>query len=397
MATPVRLVMTNPAELLLAGNPGRKRGKSKSKANAKKRAAAKNRRAMQRMTAALGMFKGAEIAAMSPAKRKRLGLNPSKPARNAPMAKKSKKRRSAAQRAATARMLAANRAKRSGRKAKRSARKAHRSSKRRALPARTRHIPTLAGSNVAVYKVSGKSLTHKVRGKRRLRPAAKAKALRRRKPFRSVHVNPGFAAGLTGFGGNLKALTSGGIKTWAAGLAGGIGAVAGGTVVKRIVGGVAEKVMPGAMAHPVAGRVIAFGSYYGVGWLLARYLPVSNTTKKAILASAVIAGAIETMRPGAVQGMVARIPVVGPIIGGGMSSIEGLGEYAMNGLAGMGLVTLEGDANNARWGDVADDIGGDDDLDGLGLVTLDDSLGEYAMNGLGCSPAESELMPESDG
>lgn len=294
-----------------------------------------------------------------------------------------KKKRSAAQRAATKKMLAANRAKRAGkrtvRKAKRKARavrasksprRARRSAKRRAvartLVKRVYIAPSRKGSRKRKVRVEIR------RAKRSKRRASKPRG----RVIRTVRVNPalslsGLLAPITGVIDNFQ--KSIGSAAGIAGIAGGaIGAIAGGTILARFVMPTAMKLAPTFAASPMGARVISVALYYGAGFALAKVLPVNDKIKRGILAGAVAAAVIEVMRPGTVQRMVAQVPGVGPLIAGNLGGIEPeLGAYVEQALAGIGSDNGEFAAASL-----------------LGSY----ELGAYEMGGLGCSPATDELV-----
>jgi hypothetical protein len=265
-----------------------------------------------------------------------------------PMAKK--KRRSAAQRAATATMHKANRARRAGRTAKPKARRtkkrrarstvtrrrravarvSRRTTRRRSRRLRVRNVPASSGTVVVVRKVRRGSVRR-----------ASRRAGRR---FRSVRVNPGvgalfmqgphsFVGGLTGIQGNLKAAMSGGLKGYLYAAGGAVGAVAVGTVLRRAVFGMAMKVAPNLAAGAIGARVLSFASYYGAGWAIARFAIKDSRTKSAVIAGSAIAALVEVLRPGTVASLVARIPVLGPMIAGRLAGIDAdLGSYVEDAL-----------------------------------------------------------------
>ncbi len=174
---------------------------------------------------------------------------------------------------------------------------------------------------------------------------------------------------------NLKAsLTS---ATGIASVAGGaIGAVAGGTLMARVTMPLALRFFPTFAASPMGARALAVFNYYGAGYLLARFLPVNERIKRGILAGAVVASVVEVIRPGSVQMIVAKVPVVGPMIAGNLGGIEPeLGAYIETALNGLGLSTNESGA-----------------LSGYELGAYERSLGAYEMDGLGCTPSAQELV-----
>lgn len=319
--------------------------------------------------------------------------NPKKP-KEATVAKKTKKRRSAAQRAATARMIAAMKAKRAGRstkrKARRSKRKAHASrpvkarrssSRRRARRARRAAAPII--KRVYVAKARKGRARRKVKIEiRRVKRAGRRRARKARGSLlRTISLNPAISlrnliAPITNVIGNLK--QSFGSIAGMAGIAGGaIGAVAGGTLAARVVMPLAMRFFPTFAASPMGARLISVLLYYGSGYAMAKLLPVNDRIKRGILAGAVVAAVTEVVRPGTVQRMVNEVPFIGPLIAGNLAGIEPeLGAYVEQAIAG-----LSGSVNQA---------GGAAYVSGMGTYELGAyELGDYA---LGCAPAAEELV-----
>lgn len=301
----------------------------------------------------------------------------------------SKKKRSKAQIAATRKMLAANKAKRAGkrvaRKAKRVARVAVKSSgKRRTSKRRARARVASKTLTRRIYVAPSRKGAKKRKLKIEIRRAKRSKR-RASKPrgrvIRTIKVNPAFSmsgilAPITGVVDNLQ--KSFGSAAGIAGIAGGaIGSIAGGTLLARFVMPAAMKMAPGFAASPMGARVISVGLYYGAGFLLARFLPVNDKIKRGILGGAVAAALLEVLRPGTVQNMVSKVPGVGPLLAGNLGGIEPeLGGYVEQALAGLG-----GDKDSAA-ALASESIGAYE-------------LGEYEMDGLGCSPAADELVQYS--
>jgi hypothetical protein len=296
----------------------------------------------------------------------------------APMAKK---KRSAAQKAATAKLVALNRAKRKGSKPRTSrkakASKPRKTSKRRKGSKRKASKKLVRSMTVSVPK--GR-VNVKIRRVRR----AKRKAHKRRgKIVRTIALNPalslkGFLAPITGVVANLKASMSS--AAGIAGVAGGaIGAVAGGTLLARTTMPLAMKLAPGFATSPMGARALAVLNYYGAGFLLARFLPVSDKIKRGILAGAVAAAVIEVIRPGTVQGAVAKVPFIGPLVAGNLAGIEPeLGSYVEQAMSGLGLTTNEAGGAMGAY-ELGDDMGAYE-------------LGDDGLEGLGCAPAAQELV-----
>ncbi len=309
-----------------------------------------------------------------------------------------KKHRSAAQKAAFKKMIAANRSKRSGKRKARRAHKAHRAVKhakrsvRRARRSRRAARPVVVQTKRIFVRRSRKS-----RGRRKVRVEmrrVKRKSRRARRGgslFRALSVNPAgilkaYTGSITGVVSNLKQSISS--ASGLAGLAGGaIGAVAGGTLLARLTMPLAIKFAPTFAASPTGARVLSFANYSIAGFVLAKLLPVNEKIKRGILAGAVAAALVEVIRPGSVQKVVAMVPIVGPMIAGNLGGIEPeLGDYieqAMNGLngqnsdfGGAALVSNQGSMGAYDLGAYAlgaYDVGG---MGGLGALGCDSSTEE---------------------
>jgi len=297
--------------------------------------------------------------------------------------RKTKAKRSPAQRAATKRMLAANKSKRTVKRVARKARKASKASKPTATKRRKRRASASASRAPALVRRVYVTPTPKGQKRRKLRVEVRsAKRTKRRKSrgrgrlIRTLRVNPAFSmsgvlAPITGVMRNFQDSIKSGAGI--AGIAGGaIGAVAGGTLLARLVMPRALRLMPAIAGTPLGARAISATLYYGAGFLLAKFLPVNDKIKRGILAGAVAAAIIEVIRPGTVQRMVAIVPGVGPLIAGNLGGIEPeLGDYVEEVLAGLGT-------------DAADD-------GGAALVSGYE-LDGYELDGLGCSPSAEELV-----
>lgn len=333
-----RCVLSNPGELVLFGNPSARAKQSKSKPKPKGKPMAKKKR----------------TAAQKAATKKMIAANKRSRSKSSTKARKARKVRTVAKKAA---------------KRTRRARKAK-------IHTRTVIVPKKGKARVKIYKAK----RIKRRGSKR-KSFPKVSSLKRRKPSKIVRVNPAFTvkgivAPIKNFTDNLKA--SMGSFTGVAAMAGGaIGSVMGGTIVKRVLTDAASRIAPGFVAGPIGSRLIPFLSYYLTGFAIAKFVPMKDKTRKAVLAGAVTAGVMEAIRPGLVQETIARVPVVGPIVAGKMSTVAGLlGEYDVEGLGqydveGLGQYDVEGlgAADGGRWGD-PDDID-DLSLSGLGCTTDD--------------------------
>jgi len=305
-----------------------------------------------------------------------------------------KKRRSAAQKAATKKLLSFNRAKRSG---KRKARKVSKATRKSSAPKKrrgARRARRARRSAVAAPIVKRVYITKRRKGSKRRKTRIEIRRVkrshRRSGPrgslLRTLSVNPanmlrGYMGAITGVLANLKASVNS--TSGILGLAGGaVGAVAGGTLLARLTMPLALRFAPGIAGSPMGARALSFVNYSLAGYLLAKFLPVNEKIKRGILAGTITAAIIEIVRPGTVQAAIAQVPVIGPMIAGNLGGIEPeLGQYieeAMNGLAG----------NNSSFGGAAQQM--------LGQY----ELGAYEMggiDGLGCaSPAAQELVSYDD-
>ncbi len=297
----MRQAMTNPAQIVLFGNPPRA-----------------TRRTTKRKTATKARKKATTVIIKE----------------NPVAKKKSKKRgkrnaRTAAQKRATRNLLKLNRARRSG-KSKGKAKGARRSSKRRR--ARARHVATSAGATVVIHKVK-KGKVSRVHA-RRLRKRA----------FRRVRVNPGagaaklgFLSGLTGVVDNVKQSAKQGMKGYALLGAGAAGAVFGGALMQRATTPIAEKFAPALLTNPFMARLFAAANFYATGWAVQRFIiPAKHKdVKRGILAGAAVTAILEIFKPGLVRGVLVQIPGVGSIFGQTLAGLESdLGAYVDNALNG---------------------------------------------------------------
>jgi hypothetical protein len=336
MSRGFRFAMSNPGALLVAGNPRGKKAAKRSKrrnpsqyqtasqaqattariiSSAVAKARALERRRQANKVAVFidaAQVRDARARAVERAASKSNPRNPTM----ARKARKSKKPRSAAQRAATARMLAANRsAKRHKRKARRASAPIKRRAKRRSSGRRHRvhNVPASTGTVVVVRKVRRGAVRH---AKRRSGRALRAFRVNPAGSMSGLIMGPhGLIGSLGHVADNLKSVAGGGIKSMAIAAAAGAGSIVAGTVVKGVIVRAAMKVAPVWSAGPVGARVLTGLSYYGTGWAIARFAVKDQRTKSAILAGTVIATALEIFRPGTVTDILAKLPIVGDMFG----------------------------------------------------------------------------------
>lgn len=321
---PVR-VMSNPAQLLLAGNPRKSR----------------KRRATKTITPSAPV----QYILVSP-----VAKNPVKKAK--PVSKK--KRKSPAARAARAVKRRAKRASRRARKgvepaglkrwrlgkkkaksvahrparkAKRRTRRAKMKVRRQKVRRRVKNVFASAGARVVVRKV------------RRGAARKPSKAQRRRaRRVGVVGVNAGaltLQGGLTNFIGNAKATMKDGVKGFAFAFAGAGGAVAGGAFMSRITYGLVAKVAPSMLQNPIVSRLLAGVNYYLPGWALATFIPgLSGKSRRAMLTGAAAAALMEVVRPGVIRNVMVQVPVIGGLMGTAEDSADDLGAYISYALSG---------------------------------------------------------------
>lgn len=338
-------VMTNPSELLLAGNPGKKRTTAAGRAWAKKMAKA---RAVKAGLAppSRGPRRKAFIDKHSreyaenfkePAVAKR---RKSKKSRAARVAKRREKRaRRKSQPAGLKRYWAKKRAKASSpkraRRSRRSRLKVKRSKVRRRSPrirarrrrAARRHVKNVVasrGTRVVVRKVA--------RG--RVRHARKRSGRR----VGVVGVNAGslsLTGGITGFVGNAKATMNDGVKGFAFAFGGAAASVVGGGFASQVTGNLLAKFAPSLLSNPIVQRLVGAVNYYLPGWAASKFIPgLSGKSRRAMLTGAAAAALIEVVRPGLMRKTMARVPVVGQFLSGMEDQAEDLGAYvgyALNG------------------------------------------------------------------
>ncbi len=306
--------MTNPAQLLIAGNPGKRRRHSKSK-----------------RTTSTTSLQG--TSAMATRRKRRKARH--SPARVAKRRAKRVARRSKRKGKMPAGLAAYWKAKRGG-KVVRKARRAHhrrgakshkRRSRRRAKvrshrrARRTRTVSMPKGSTVIV--------------RRRGRKGRKGRRVAR------VKVNAGSVSlmnTVTGFHHNLSATFKGGAKAWLAAAAGAGVSVIGGTFMSRLTGNLLGKFAPALLTNDIASRGIGALNYLIPAYLAAKFTPgISGKTRRALQAGGMAAALIEALKPGMVRDALAHLPVVGGAFGPALSGMaDGMGDYLAYGLQGLG-------------------------------------------------------------
>lgn len=349
---PVR-VMSNPAQLLLAGNPRKKRRAVKRAATSKK---------------------------PSPEIRYVMVSPLPNPSKGKPVSNRRKSKKSPAARAARAtkrKQKRANRRKgmpaglkrywaKKNRKAKsstkpRKQRRARKSRKARLHRRRSkarRRIKTVfasAGARVVVRKVR--------RGSAR-KPTRKQRRSARR--VGTVGVNAGalsLTGGITDFFGNAKATMKDGVKGFAFAFGGAAGAVAGGAFMSRLTNGVVGQFAPSLLSNPIVARLLGAVNYYLPGWALSKFVPgLSGKSRRAMLTGAAAAALVEVIRPGMIRNLMVRVPVIGGLMGMAEDQADGVGAYV--------AYALSGDNHTARYSE--------EDLIGMGdYVEVD---GDAAQN-----------------
>lgn len=314
-------VMTNPAQLLLAGNPGKKRSKRRAKAKAVP-ASSTTKAAIRKEVAA--MLKERPMA-----KRRK-----SKASREKRIAKR--KTRRAARKGKMPAGLRAYWAKRKNkgstkRKSRRRSRKARLHVKRRKSRARRsrRHV----GIKNVVASKGTRVIVRKVR-RGRVRSAKKRSGRR----VGMVGVNAGsltLAGGLTNFLGNAKATMQDGVKGFAFAFGGAAVSVAGGAFTSQVTGNLLARFAPGLLGNPILSRLLGAVNYYLPGWAASKFIPgLSGKSRRAMLTGAAAAALLEVVRPGMIRGALQQVPVIGGLMGMAEDQASDLGAYvgyALNG------------------------------------------------------------------
>lgn len=330
-------VMTNPAQLLLAGNP------SKSRKNRKK-----------------------PVKEHTVAKRRKSKKSPVAKAKRAASRKQKRANRKKAQPAGLRKYWAKKRAakavrrpakKRKSRPSKKSRMKKSRA--RRSRKNRVKNVYASPGARVVVRKVRRGS-------------ARKPSRVQRRRARRVgvVGVNAGamtLTGGITGFMGNVKATMKDGVKGFAFAFGGAAVSVAGGAFMSRITSQVVSRVAPTMLSNPIVSRLLGAVNYYLPGWAASKFVPgLSGKSRRAMLTGAAAAALIEVIRPGMIRDVMVRVPVVGGLMGVAEDQADGVGAYVAYALSGdsrSNQYPYTGDEDNSMGqyvevnGDAAQDMG----------------------------------------
>ncbi len=336
-------IMTNPAQLLIAGNPGKRRRRaSKKSTNAQKVPAMATRR-----------------------KRRKARHSPARVAKRRAKRAHRRARRKGKMPAGLAAYWASKGRGKVARKARRSHKRGSRSMKRRSrrraklrMRRRSKTVTMPKGSTVIV--------------RRRGRKGRKGRRIAR------VKVNAGSVSlmnTVTGFHHNLSATLKGGVKAWLAAAAGAGVSVVGGTFMSRITGNLLGRFAPALLTNEVASRGIGALNYLLPAWAAAKWCPgISGKTRRAIQAGGMAAAIIEAIRPGMVRDTLAHLPVVGGAFGPALSGVaDGMGDYLAFGLQGLGWDESGGTRAAAAITSAMDDD------DGMGDYLSEDGqmLGDY--------------------
>ncbi len=325
-------VMTNPAHLLLAGNP---RPSKKTR---------KRRKAKHRLA-----------GAVSP---------------EAPMTKRRKSRhRKGKMPAGLARYHAARR------KAKRSARKARRAPKaKRSRRGRKSRMKKSRRSARRVARVVVMANPRKKHRRSRRRMHAKRHKSRRRTSVGSNPANLSLAGGLSGFMANAKASLGSAKGIGFAALGAGASVFAG-TLMSRVTTPLVAQFAPSLATNAIGSRVIAGANYYLAAWALAKFTPgISHSTRRAMFVGGAAAAILEVIKPNMVRDTLAKLPVIGPAFGSTLAGLaDDLGSYV--------AYALNGNGDSSRNDFMAENINAPGYNQGVGdyvrLQGADDGMGEY--------------------
>ena len=343
-------VMTNPAQLLLAGNPGKKRKKSRMPSR---------RARLESYTAdSYGVTPGkkpspsvqrlirAEVSEMLKKERPMAKRRKSKASREKRIAKRKARRASRkGKMPAGLRAYWAKRKSRSGgkvrRKSRRRSRKARLHVKRR--KSRARRSRRHSGIKNVVASRGTKVVVRKVR-RGRVRYAKKRSGRR----VGVVGVNAGslsLTGGLTNFLGNAKATMKDGVKGFAFAFGGAAVSVAGGAFTSQVTGNLLARFAPSLLGNPILSRLLGAVNYYLPGWAASKFIPgLSGKSRRAMLTGAAAAALLEVVRPGMIRGALQQVPVIGGLMGMAEDQASDLGAYVGYALNG------ENDNSNGYYG-----------------------------------------------
>lgn len=322
---PVR-VMSNPAQLMLAGNPGKKRRGTKAQRHAK---------ALQRIHADLQRERASKKERPMAKRRRRKS-----PAARAARVAKRKAKRSSRRKAMPAGLKAywAKKRGKASHKPKK-ARRARRSRKSRLKVKKHRARRRSRRAKVVTVSAGHPVVIRKRRGSRGKLRARRIKSRRGRRSLK-VGVNAGgmtFTGGLTHLVSNAKATMHDGLHGFAFAFGGAATSVAGGAFASQVTNGILAKFMPSMLGNPIVSRLLGAVNYYVPGWLLAKYVPgISGKSRRAMLTGTTIAALVEVVSPGSFRNLLQKVPVIGGLMGAAEDQASDLGAYvgyALNGAA----------------------------------------------------------------
>lgn len=341
--------MSNPAELLIRGNPGkRRRGRNhqKGKPMATRRRRRKSAASITKRRAKRAARKAARKGKMPP------GL---------------------------AAWHAKNRGGKVARKARRSKRRGARSAKRRSRR-RSR-----ARSRRRMHALA--TVPRRIRRRRKGKSRASRRRARRAKR-RSVRSNAGAALTLfspfTSPVESVKDVIKGGLGGIAAAAGGASVAVVGGAFVSRITNGLLARFAPALLTNPVAARGVGALNFLLPAWAVAKWAPgISGRVRRGMLTGAAAAALVEAIRPGLVRDTFARLPIIGGVFGPSLSGFaDTMGDYLAFGMSGAnsnngGAANLAYDENAGGMMDYRFNMRTDADR----TVPADGGMNDYAMFG----------------
>lgn len=339
--------MSNPAELLIRGNPG------------------KRRRGRRTTT------KGTTMAT-----RRRRRKSPSS------IAKRRAKRatRKASRKGKMPPGLAAWHARNKGGKIARKARRSRRGKKSSAKRSRRRSRARRRRMTHAL------AIPRRARKARRSRSRGRGKRRAKARARRRVRSNAGeisLVGAFTGLGSGLKDVVKGGVGGIAAAVGGAGVAVVGGAFVSRLTNGLLFRFAPGLASNPMVARGVGALNFLLPGYAVAKWMPgISGRVRRGVLTGAAVAAIIEAIKPGAVRDTLASIPVIGGVFGPSLSGMaDAMGDYLAFGMSGAssrdGGAALMYDENAAAMSDYVASMRNDMDR----TMRADGGMSDYAMFG----------------